>query len=312
MTDAAYAANRIRLMSPVAFDQRYLTRIAWLSMLVAVAFGAYIYSMGASIPIVQSDSDVSQTELLALEWSTPAALSEQDWTIFRGPGSQPQVVEDELMRRFRLAGMFFEYTPKGSRKRLAILEDRDQDKQLIVREREQIDDIEIANILRDHIVLITPFGEEVRLMLSFTADEAFTAVGETSGTTDGATARNAFGGRSIGKNSWLLNRETMLEYYTRLYDEPERMVLLFDSLKPVYTADGWIEGYKLGIEGERDFFDAMGLKEGDIVRQVNNVKMSNRKRAEFFVTQFVENEATAFALDVERAGITEKLTYAVR
>ena len=83
-------------------------------------------------------------------------------------------------------------------------------------------------------------------------------------------------------------------------------------MKPVYTADGWIEGYKLGIEGERDFFDAMGLKEGDIVRQVNNVKMSNRKRAEFFVTQFVENEATAFALDVERAGITEKLTYAVR
>jgi type II secretory pathway component PulC len=313
MTDAAYAANRIRLMSPVAFDQRHLPRIAWLIVLMTIACGIYLYRLGATIPGVYPETHIAESKSSALEWASPAALRDQDWTIFRGPGAQPEAIEDELIRRFRLAGTFFEFTPRGSRKRLAIVEDRDLDKQLILREREKLDDSMIIHILRDHVVLMTQTGEEVRLSKSFTSGQAHAGEDEIAFTSDDGRASNSrFGAQSVGRNSWVFKRDKLIEYYRGLLDEPERLVLVFDSLKPVYTSDGWIEGYKLGVEGEGDFFEAIGLKEGDIVRRVNEVDMTNRKRAEFFIKQFVANEATAFALDVEREGFTEKLTYAVR
>lgn len=300
-------------MSPVAFDQRHLTRIAWLVLFMSIAFGIYLYRQGARISVIDPESQFDEAKPAELEWATPAALSEQDWTIIRGPGAHPEEIEGELIRRFRLAGTFFEFTPRGSRKRLAIVEDRDLEKQLILRERENFDDIEVLHILRDHVDLRTPTGEEVRLSRSFTSGQIHAAIGEVTVTTDSVSENaSTYGGQSVGKNSWVFKRDKLLEYYRGLLDEPERLVLVFDSLKPVYTADGWIEGYRLGIEGERTFFEALGLQEGDIVRRVNRVEMTNRKRAEFFIKQFVQNEATAFALDVEREGFTEKLTYAVR
>lgn len=313
MTDAVYSANRIRLMSPVAFDQRNLPRIAWLILFVSIAFGLYLYSHGVKIVRIDSEDQFDQSKPAELEWTCPAVLSEQDWSIIRGPRAYPEVIQGEFIRRFRLAGTFFEFTARGSRKRLAIVEDRNLKKQHILREREIFNNMEVLYILRDHVDLRTPTGKEVRLSKSFSPGQMPAARGKVTVATDPVSeSANRFGVQSTGKNSWVFKRDTLLDYYHGLRDEPERLVMVFDSLKPVYTPDGWIEGYRLGIEGERAFFEAIGLQEGDIVRRVNKVKMTNRRRAEFFIKQFVRNEATVFALDVEREGLIQKLTYAAR
>ncbi len=83
-------------------------------------------------------------------------------------------------------------------------------------------------------------------------------------------------------------------------------------MKPVYNTEDKIEGYQLQVEGEHEFFAATGLRENDIVRSVNEVKMSNRRRAEFFIKQFAKGRSSAFILDVERNGEPMRLMYQVK
>ena len=84
------------------------------------------------------------------------------------------------------------------------------------------------------------------------------------------------------------------------------------EIKPLYTEDGKINGYQLGIEGEADFFHSVGIAENDIVRSVNSIDMTNRRRAEFFLHEFVNDRANAFVLEVERNGEVRKLIYQMR
>ena len=80
----------------------------------------------------------------------------------------------------------------------------------------------------------------------------------------------------------------------------------------MYSDDGAITGYQLGVEGEADFFGSVGLKAGDVVRKVNSMPMTSRRRAEYFIGEFVENRGSAFVLDVERDGTPQKLIYEIR
>ena len=129
---------------------------------------------------------------------------------------------------------------------------------------------------------------------------------------DSGASTNKYGGKMVGENSWVFNRQRLLDYYQELRDEPERLVKVFDSLKPLYTPDRRITGYHLGIEGEADFFEAAGMKEGDIVRAVNDVPMTNRRRAEHMISQFVTDQANAFVIEIERNGAPARLVYEVR
>ncbi len=122
---------------------------------------------------------------------------------------------------------------------------------------------------------------------------------------------NSFGGRQVSENRWVFSRQKLLEYYGQLRDEPERLVKVFDSLKPVYTDDRKISGYRLKAEGERAFFDAVGLREGDVIRSVNSIKMTNRRRAEMMIRDFVENRSSAFVFEVERDGKPQRQIYSV-
>ena len=126
----------------------------------------------------------------------------------------------------------------------------------------------------------------------------------------GATDR--YGGKQAGKQRWVFKRQALLNYYQELMDQPDRLVALFDSLKPMYNDRRKIEGYYLGVEGEKDFYDAVGLKEGDVVRSVNSMKMTSRRRAEYFISEFVKDRANAFILDIERGGKPVQLRYEVR
>jgi type II secretory pathway component PulC len=103
-----------------------------------------------------------------------------------------------------------------------------------------------------------------------------------------------------------------MDYYQELLDEPERMVAVFDTMKPVRDERNKITGYVVGIEGEKDFFEAVGLRQGDIVRSVNSIPMTNRKRAEFLIDEFIKDNMSAVVMDVERGGQPVKQVYQLR
>jgi type II secretory pathway component PulC len=103
-----------------------------------------------------------------------------------------------------------------------------------------------------------------------------------------------------------------LDYYQELLDEPDRMVAVFDTMKPVRDEQNKITGYVVGLEGEKDFFDAVGLQQGDIVRSVNSVAMTHRRRAESFIDQFLKDKLNVLVMEVERGGKVTKQVYQLR
>jgi len=110
----------------------------------------------------------------------------------------------------------------------------------------------------------------------------------------------------------MFSRKPLLDYYQELLDEPNRMVAVFDTMKPVRDEQNKITGYVVGLEGEKDFFSAVGLQQGDIVRSVNSFPMTNRRRAEAFIDQFLKDQMNAFVLEVERGGKTVKQVYQLK
>lgn len=285
-------------------------RVAWAMLVCAVLMAGMLayrtHRVLAAVPLPVT-MDTNRRDTPAPERGSFSAL---DWSRMRGRSGLAVSDDNPLSQRFRLAGTFFEFTALGSSSRLAILDDLTQATQLLVSERDRIGDVSVVQILRDRVLLRDAAGVEATLMLTFMGPDA-----NQSGSVPDEDERpqgGKFGAKRVGESRWLFDRNTLLRYYQDLRDQPERLVLLFDSLKPVYTPDHHITGYRLGVEGERDFFDAVGLNEGDIVRRVNNVDMTNRQRAEFFLGQFVRDDANAFVLEVERGGTTNKIRYEVR
>ncbi len=296
-------------MSPAVSFRIWTIRAAWAllaaTMLFAALLGYRTHIFLASTPLPNSSTPAS-----APEADTTVHLQKLDWSLFRGRVGGSAGGENALTQRFRLAGTFFEFTAMGSNTRLAIMDDALKGQQLLLRERDLIDDVLVVQILRDRVLLREGTGQEAELFMDFSGDVDAPDEATSTNAPTGPSAQ--YGGSRVGDTRWTFDRGTLLRYYQDLRDQPERLVLLFDSLKPVYTSDRRISGYQLGIEGEKEFFDAVGLQQGDVVRRVNNVDMTDRRRAEFFISQFVRNEATAFMLDIERGGSTNKLIYEVR
>lgn len=206
----------------------------------------------------------------------------------------------------------------GSRSvRRAVLDDEASGRDLIVSEGDEIDGIRVAGVAYDSVTLVSGSREWVlRLAFSGRAGEA------NSEGTAGPTNEAAGGsGRVLGtsrfgeqtqSDRWEFRREKLLEYYQEVLDDPQRLVAIFDSLKPLYDDNRRIHGYVLGVEGEKKFFDDVGLREGDIVRSVNSMPMTSRARAEYFISEFVADRANAFVIEIEREGAPQKLTYLLR
>ena len=97
-----------------------------------------------------------------------------------------------------------------------------------------------------------------------------------------------------------MKRQAVLDYYQELLDEPERMVTVFDSMKPLYDDRRKITGYVLDVEGEGNFFKAVGLRPGDVVHKVNSVPMTSRRWSDYFINEFSQNRLNVVVMDVER------------
>ena len=290
-----------------------LNKINWtLLTLCAIAAAGYALLYGA-LP----KPAAAPAAAPPLDWPTPPKATAEEWSVVKGSQAAPTTVAGPLAKRFRLAGTFFAFGEAGSGSDYckAILDDLDKKQQVLVREGDSIDDVQVVRIQRDRLVLRSQ-GREEELLLSFanlllagSADavkplEAPTFAGET------VLEVNRFGKR-VGENRWVLSRDALMKYYEELLEDPERLASLYVSMKPDYK-DKAIAGYNIDIEGEKDFFAASGLQNGDVMRKVNSMNMVSQARAEYFIGEFVKNRVNALVLDIERDGQPKKMIYLIR
>ncbi len=276
-------------------------------VLVVTTFGV-LYTR-----LPEPPASTSQDNAILPIWPRSVSKVPFDWSLFRGSGEPVPLGEPAFSKNFRFAGTFFLSSPSGTEIRKAVLSVVSEDRQAIASEGDEVAGATVLRIFTDRVVL-KQGSEEAELWLSFGSHDS-SGSDDDDGDDEGsatATANKSTFGERLGDNRWMLDRQLLMDYYTELLDSPERLLQVFDSLKPLYNANDKITGYRLGIEGEQEFFDAVGLRENDVVRKVNSLKMTSRTRAEFFIRQFAQSKLSAIVIDVEREGEPKRLVYQVR
>ncbi len=289
-------------------------RMAGISLfVVSILIGAWFALLFMTAPELPGGAGV---EPVAWEWTKPDAdRIVLDGSVFRKEqGAHTETSAGPLAKRFRLAGTFLA-DGVNQRARLAVIDVVASGVQQLVSEGETLDEtVLVKAVFRDRVVL-SEGREEEDIWLNFAGikkggagDHAY-----VEGSANGLGADGVLGrfGRRVGDKRWVLNRQAVLDYYSELLDDTERLANVFDSMKPIYEGDK-IQGYVLDVHGEGEVFAAFGLGQGDIVRNVNSMPMTSRLRAEYFIREFVADRANAFVMDVERNGKLERLIYMVR
>jgi type II secretion system protein C len=292
---------------------RVLAVLRWLAVVTACACAGLYTFLYRVLP---TPTAAAADAVPAPSWPEEPPIPADAWSVFRGAVSPVHVSDSPLAQRYRLAGTFFlfgggqEEGAGGGRR--AIIDELSTQRQHLVSEGERVEDLEVVRVFPDH-VLLRGQGLEAELWLSF-SDPGLTATAAGGAAPAGGEPppleTNRFGKR-VGETRWVLSREALMEYYREILDEPERIAALYMSLKPDYKEER-IAGYILDEEGEGDFFHAVGLRQGDVIRKVNSINMTSQKRAEYFLGEFVKNRMNALVIDVERSGRPEKLIYFVR
>ena len=195
------------------------------------------------------------------------------------------------------------------------MDDKTTGAQLLAGEGDRLGDRHIVAVRSECVVLRDAGGREARLAVaaSSLAGDGASAAADAAGSESAPTVleTNRFGNR-IATNRWEFSRAAIMAYYDELMDDPARASELFVAMTPDRAADGTIAGFKLNDGGERAFYEAVGLRNGDIVRQVNSFNMTSRKRAEYFIGEVVQGRMGTIVLDIEREGRPEKLVYFIR
>ena len=247
----------------------------------------------------------------ALAWPQPVAPAVVDWDVLRrARGKGGVTVVAAPLQRFRLAGTFAALED-GATSRRAVLDDLQKASEYLLREGDAVEGLTLLKIFPDRVT-VNIAGKEAELRLSFTDTFASTAAPALPAHTNEVVLSTSRFGKRIAQDRWVLSREALMQYYEELRKDPERVLQLFDSMQPDYTAAKAIAGYKLHLEGENEFFAAAGLQEGDVVRKVNSMNMTSQKRAEYFISEFLQNRVTAIVFDIERDSKPQKLIYFIR
>jgi hypothetical protein len=306
-------ARRTLIAMNAAELQRTALAVGTAAAVVAgLTVGAWAWTAGRAWRVPAASTPARA----AVAWPDATSVAAVDWSVLRRPAAPPPAVSAApggLAGRFRLAGTFLMSgggNPAADRR--AILDDLLHREQFIVGEGLHFEDIDVLNVLPT-VVVLRRGAEVVQVALSFAGAGAPAAAptGTVAAAGEAALENTRFG-RRVGPSRWVLNREELTKYYRELLEDPERIAALYLSMKPDYDAARQVTGYQVNIRGEGDFFRAVGLQEGDVVRKVNSMNMTSQRRAEMFISQFLKSELNAFVFDVERGGQPEKLVYLLR
>lgn len=216
--------------------------------------------------------------------------------------------------RYRLAGTFFLMGGSETGQRLAIIDDITGNRQHIVSEGQSFDGHDILRIFPERLIMRRD-GIEIELSLSFQDGVAVAAAPSPTNqaeVVEEQVLETSRFGKRIGESRWVMQKEALVGYYQELLEDPERIASIYMSMKPDYDPEGQVAGYRLEKEGEAEFFEAVGLREGDTIRKVNSMNMTSQARAEYFISEFMKERLGAVVLDVERNGQQEKLIYLFR
>lgn len=237
---------------------------------------------------------------------------EEFWAHFKGEATAGAVPEGPLGERYRLAGVFRMLGGGGGE--CAILDDLKAGRQLLLATGEEEEGLKVEEVGTDYAVVSDGTRRE---RLAITAGPASPAGGGehtavAAAEAPGVVSTNRFGSR-MGETRWEFGRDAVMDYYQEMMDNPERLVGLFNALEPDYGDGDSVEGYRVNTErGEAEFFEEVGLKQGDVIRRVNSLHMTSQKRAEHFIREFVKGNLGAVVLDIEREGRKEKLVYLIK
>ncbi|MCU0781607.1 MAG: hypothetical protein MUF04_10980 [Akkermansiaceae bacterium] len=247
------------------------------------------------------------------------ALEEGRWRLFRSGTAAAPAAEGSLGSRYRLAGVFLVLSESGrseAEHRCAILDDLKNQQQHLALEQEWIgQDVRVVRVESDHVVLSDGTREETILLAAGTLPtegQADRSVSALDADAPPILETNRFGNR-IGETRWEFSRQAVLDYYQEMMDNPERLAAMFMAMEADRDDAGKVAGYRLNLSvGEKDFYSAVGLREGDIVRKVNSMRMTSQRRAEYFIGEFVQGRLGAVVLDIEREGKPQKLVYLIK
>ena len=262
------------------------------------------------------------TSTRTFEFPSPEPGDPEHWNIFQSSAPEKPASATDNQDRFRLVGTFFSYKDDADREpsRVAILDETETGAQLMVNEGDKLPGATMMRILEDRVV-IRMGARDVIIKISYSGqpDKEMTESTSTNKTVAPYSTLDDFPaletsrfGKRISTNRWVMQKSELLNYYQDLLDDPERLASLYLSMKGDYNTDRKIQGYRLQAEGEQEFFKAAGLSEGDVIRSVNSMKMTSQKRAEYFISEFVQDRVSALVFEVDRGGSTNKLIYFIR
>lgn len=218
--------------------------------------------------------------------------------------------------RFRLAG--FRLNARKPNNSTAIIEDREAGIQWMRRKGEKIaDEVLVANVGTNSVALTTPYGLYTLYLSRKGSASANAGVASSEVAKVGASgAVTRLAGAEVSAGCWKFRRDDMMAYFNEIKVRPERIGAVFDTLAPIWYTDEKdgkqkIEGYRVEICGEEEFFKAVGFREGDIVREVNGIRMTNRYAAEELIRRFVYGDLHFAHIKMERDGEDILQTYDV-
>lgn len=265
------------------------------------------------------DHEPADPESPPARWPNPDSPDESAVSVFKAPPRGGSAGQGALSRRFRFAGTFF-LNPEGPDReatRHAVLEDLEQSAQHLVGVGDQLAGVTVVAIQADAITLRRD-GREETLWRSYDAGGEMAAADhqETEVPWDERVqGETAFGRHLISEapdeDRWIISRDALIQYREQLLDHPERLANLFASMRPD-RVEGTIDGYRLQPQGERAFYEGVGMQDDDIVRKVNSMKMTRQQRAEYFIREFVNDRLSAVVMEIERDGKPHKLIYYLR
>lgn len=313
MTLACPQAYRIRLMSYPrrhALLLKLLTLAAVLLALVALAVAWRQCQALGSLGLLKREGGFQQNNSLPA-WQIPP-LDPDFARLFRAPdNSEAMASKGKIAERYRLVGVLLH--ADTSAKSTAFIEEKATGRQRRLRVGDELEaSVKVKTIASAEVWVVGPNGEERLVREGHGAASASVAAASSRGGAvegDGEGRLVRFGGTRTGTNTWSFSRGAIMDYYQELLDRPERLVKVFDSLAPIYDSARQIEGYRVTIAGEADFFAAVGLHEGDIVRAVNSIEMTNRRRAENLIRRFAQDDLDLVIIELERAGRRIKQFY---
>ena len=248
-------------------------------------------------------SDYETTDTIHFVWSPLKSFGQ----------STMEASDSGLNERYRLAGTFFSGDHRTDHViRAAIIDHLQTGEQLVLQEQMFLNEYQVVSVERDRVKLKKGNEEHVLLIAFHDRAEKGIPLSSSDRSETEQEKDDSVMAKQIGENRWILNRKMLMNYYSELLDDPERLASIYISLKPDYNPDKKITGYELDMVGEKTFFKEMGLEQGDHIRKVNSMNMTSQTRGEYFLKEFVNNRLSAIVLDVERDNVPKKMIYLVR